>query len=58
MKTLLVISSYPPRFCGIATFVEEAIEFIKKERSDIKVDIISHLDGEGENVHPDRKSVV
>ncbi|MEK6647244.1 MAG: glycosyltransferase [Candidatus Firestonebacteria bacterium] len=52
MKTLLVISSYPPRFCGIATFVEEAIEFIKKERSDIKVDIISHLDGEGENVHP------
>jgi len=52
MKSLLVISSYPPRFCGIATFTEEAIEFMRKVRSDLKIDIISHTDGIGENVHP------
>ena len=52
MESLVIISSYPPRFCGIATFVEEAIEFIKKEHPEITVHIISHLDGQGENVHP------
>ena len=52
MNSLLIISSYPPRFCGIATFVEEAIEFIKKARPDLKIEIISHLDGRGKNVHP------
>jgi len=27
---LVLISSYPPRLCGIATFTEEAREFIQK----------------------------
>ncbi|OIN97867.1 hypothetical protein COY52_07040 [Candidatus Desantisbacteria bacterium CG_4_10_14_0_8_um_filter_48_22] len=48
----MIISSYPPRFCGIATFVEEAVEFMKKARPDTKIEIISHTDGAGEGVHP------
>ena len=52
MRSLLMISSYPPRFCGIATFVEEAIEFIKRADSDAVINVISHLDGSGENIHP------
>lgn len=52
MRSIVVISSFPPRFCGIATFVEEAIEFIKKADPEAIVNVISHLDGRGENVHP------
>ncbi|MFV1951019.1 MAG: glycosyltransferase [Nitrospinota bacterium] len=52
MKPLVMISSWPPRLCGIATFAEEAVEFIKGERPERPVYIISHTDGEGENVRP------
>ena len=52
MRSIVIISSYPPRFCGIATFVEEAIEFIKKADAEAVINVISHLDGRGENVHP------
>lgn len=52
MKSMVMVSSYSPRFCGIATFVEEALEFIKSADPKLKIDIISHTDGEGENVHP------
>ena len=51
-KPLVVISSYPPRPCGIATFVEEALEFISKHMPDRPIHIICHLDGEGDNTHP------
>ena len=47
-----MISSYPPRLCGIATFTEEAREFIQKANPDRKVVIISHTDGRGEDVFP------
>ena len=49
---LVVISSYVPRKCGIATFTEEAIEFIRRHMPDRPIHIISHLDGRGSNVHP------
>jgi glycosyltransferase involved in cell wall biosynthesis len=45
-----MISSYPPRPCGIATFCEEAREFIRKANPDREVLVISHTDGEGEGV--------
>jgi 1,2-diacylglycerol 3-alpha-glucosyltransferase len=49
---LVVLSSYPPRKCGIATFTEEALEFIGNHLPDRPIHIISHMDGRGRNVHP------
>lgn len=49
---LVVLSSYPPRKCGIATFTEEALEFVSAHLPDRPIHIISHLDGRGPNVHP------
>jgi len=51
-QPIVIISSYPPRLCGIATFAEEAREFIKKANPDKDVLVISHTDGEGEGVFP------
>ncbi|MCS7281038.1 MAG: hypothetical protein NZ583_05350 [Desulfobacterota bacterium] len=51
-KPIVIVSSYPPRLCGIATFAEEAREFIKKANPDREVVVISHTDGEGEGVYP------
>ena len=31
-KPIVMISSYPPRLCGICTFCEEACEFIRREQ--------------------------
>ncbi len=47
-----MISSYPPRLCGIGTFCEEAREFIQKHNPHRDVLVISHNDGEGEGVFP------
>jgi len=47
-----MISSYPPRLCGIATFCEEAREFIRKRNPQRDVLVISHTDGEGQGVFP------
>jgi glycosyltransferase involved in cell wall biosynthesis len=47
-----MITSWPPRLCGIGTFAEEAVEFIRRRLPSNPVHIISHTDGEGENVHP------
>jgi hypothetical protein len=49
-KPIVMISSYPPRLCGIGTFCEEAREFIQKANPDRQVRVISHTDGAG--VHP------
>lgn len=49
---IVMISSYPPRLCGIATFCEEAREFIQKAHPRRDVLVISHLDGQGEGVFP------
>lgn len=49
---IVMISSYPPRLCGIATFCEEAREFIQKSEPDRDVLVISHTDGEGDGVFP------
>ncbi len=51
-QPIVMISSYPPRLCGIATFCEEAREFIKKAHPERDVLVISHLDGSGEGVFP------
>jgi len=51
-QPIVMISSYPPRLCGIATFTEEAREFIQKANPDKDVLVISHTDGEGEGVFP------
>lgn len=49
---IVMVSSYPPRLCGIATFCEEAREFIQKAVPDRPVYVISHTDGRGEGVLP------
>jgi len=49
---IVLISTYPPRLCGIATFCEEAREFIQKHNPDRDVLVISHTDGEGDGVFP------
>jgi glycosyltransferase involved in cell wall biosynthesis len=49
---IVMISSYPPRLCGIATFTEEAREFIQKANPQRDVLVISHTDGRGEGVFP------
>lgn len=49
---IVMISSYPPRLCGIATFCEEAREFIQKRHPERQVLVISHTDGEGDGVFP------
>jgi 1,2-diacylglycerol 3-alpha-glucosyltransferase len=49
---IVMISSYPPRLCGIATFVEEAREFIQKANPEREVLVISHTDGQGDGVLP------
>jgi len=51
-KPIVMVSSYPPRLCGIATFCEEAREFIQKANPDRDVWVISHTDGEGDGVFP------
>jgi len=51
-KPIVMVSSYPPRLCGIATFCEEAREFIQNANTDRKVLVISHTDGEGKGVFP------
>jgi len=51
-RPLAVISSWPPRPCGIATFAEEALEFVRREMPERPIHVICHTDGRGENVHP------
>ena len=47
-----MISSYPPRLCGIGVFCEEAREFIQKREANRDVLVISHTDGRGDGVFP------
>ncbi len=51
-KPIVMISSWPPRLCGIATFAEEALEFIRKADPNRPACVISHTDGQGDNVFP------
>jgi 1,2-diacylglycerol 3-alpha-glucosyltransferase len=51
-KPIVLISSWPPRKCGIGTFAEEALEFIARHDPARPTCVISHLDGRGENVFP------
>jgi len=51
-KPIIMISSWVPRLCGIATFAEEASEFVKKANPDREFYVISHTDGAGKNVFP------
>jgi len=52
MKPIVMISSWPPRLCGIATFAEEAVEFIRKANPLRNVAIVCHTDGQGPEVFP------
>ena len=49
---IVMVSSHPPRLCGIATFCEEAREFLQKHNPKREVLVISHTDGKGEGVFP------
>ncbi|HQH53785.1 MAG TPA: hypothetical protein PKY01_15250 [Candidatus Hydrogenedentes bacterium] len=49
---IVMVSSYPPRLCGIGTFCEEAREFIQKRHPERDVLVISHTDGAGDGVFP------
>ena len=49
---IVMVSSYPPRLCGIATFCEEAREFIQKRNPGRDVLVVSHVDGAGDGVYP------
>ena len=52
VQPLVVVSSWPPRPCGIATFAEEAFQFVARAMPDRPIHVICHTDGRGENVHP------
>ncbi len=52
MKPIVMVSSYPPRLCGIGTFCEEAREFIQKANPDRDVLVVSFTDAGGEGVYP------
>ena len=49
---IVMISSYPPRLCGIATFAEEAREFIQARHPEREVLVVCHTDGAGTGVIP------
>ena len=51
-KPIVMVSSWCPRKGGIATFAEEALEFIRKRDPDWPAFVISHTDGRGDNVFP------
>ncbi len=52
LKPVVMVSSWPPRKCGIGTFAEEALEFIQKQQPERPTYVISHTDGQGNNVFP------
>jgi glycosyltransferase involved in cell wall biosynthesis len=51
-QPIVMVSSYPPRLCGIGTFTEEAREFIQNANPKREVLVVSHTDGQGEGVLP------
>ncbi len=51
-RPIVLVSSYPPRRCGIATFCEEAREFIARANPKREILVVSHTDGRGEGVIP------
>jgi len=52
LRPIVMVSSYPPRLCGIGTFTEEAREFLQKANPGRDVLVISHTDGKGDGVYP------
>ena len=52
VKPIVMISSWPPRLCGIGTFAEEAVEFLQRAQPFREIHIVSHTDGRGPNVYP------
>ncbi|MBN1344502.1 MAG: hypothetical protein JXQ73_17565 [Phycisphaerae bacterium] len=44
MQPLVMMSSFPPRLCGIGTFAEEALEFIHKAIPDRPIAVVTHTD--------------
>lgn len=51
-SSIVMVSSYPPRVCRVASFCDEAREFIAKANPKREVMVVSHTDGRGENVLP------
>lgn len=52
MQPIVMISSYPPRLCGIGTFCEEAREFVQRAHPGREVLVIGHTDAAGDGVFP------
>jgi len=48
LRPIVMISSWPPRLCGIATFAEEACEFISSAHPERPLHVISHTDGQSD----------
>jgi len=51
-STIAVVGNHLPGRCGIATFTEEAREFIQRANPERAVLVVSHTDGRGEGVFP------
>ncbi len=51
-KPIVMVSSWPPRKCGIGTFAEEALEFMCAREPDRPAWVVCHTDGRGENAFP------
>lgn len=52
INSIVLISSWMPRFCSIASFASEAVEFLSKTLDNTRIYIISPTDGRGEDVFP------
>jgi len=51
-QPVVLVSSWPPRKCGIGTFAEEAAEFIREALPENPLKVVCHTDGAGTDVYP------
>jgi len=51
-RPIVMVGSWPPRKCGIGTFAEEALEFIRQHPPGRPCRVVCHTDGRGEGVFP------
>lgn len=51
---IIVISSYPPRECGVATYTQNLCNILEYYNHELKISIISPLEKEDNNKYPDK----